>query len=203
MAFDATAVLYGRNFRVYYAAWNSTTRLPADTVQYGTTWGTPSGQTGAYSEVGYTDGGLNFGIEISRGEIRVDQELDPIARPATGRNMTLSTKLAEFTPANIAVAAGQGQVTTLAATTAVRGYNDLDISSTIADNYYTVGYDISHPGDSEAFRIVGWKTIASGNVTGTITPEDDATIDFAVQCFPDSSTSPARVLKVHDIIAIS
>jgi hypothetical protein len=158
--------------------------------------------TETWVEVGYTDGGLNFSIEIPRSEIRVDQSLDPIARPATGRNMTLECALAEFTVANIASAAGQGTVTTVAATTAVRGYNELLIAPDIDDDYISVGYDIKHQ-DDEAFRIVGWKTQPSGGVAGTISAEDNATINFAVTCFPDTSTTPDRVLTIRDIIPIS
>lgn len=202
MAFNAAAVLFGRDFKVFSVAWSSTNVIPANTVLYGTDWGTPAGQTNPWVEVGYTDGGLNFGIEITRGEIRVDQSLDPIARPATGRNMTLSTQMAEFTAANIRAAAGQGTVNAVAATTAARGYNDLDIDPTITDNYRSIGYDIQHPGDSEAFRIIGWKTIPSGGVTGTINPEDNATIGLDVTCFPDTSVTPNRVLKLRDIVAI-
>jgi hypothetical protein len=202
MAFDANAVLSGRDFKVFIVDWHTTTTLPANTVLYGTDWGTPAGQTGAWREVGYTDGGLNFSIEITRGEIRVDQSLDPLLRPATGRNMTLTTNMAEFTAANIEDAAGQGSITTVAATTAVRGYNDLDIGPDISDNYKSVGYDIEHPGDSEAFRIVGWKCLPSGGISGTITPEDNAVIQLAVQCLPDTSTTPDRILKIRDIIAI-
>lgn len=197
MAFNANAVLYGRDFKVFTATYAASNALPANTVLYGTDWGAP------WSEVGYTDGGLNFGIEITRGEIRVDQSLDPIARPATGRNMTLTTNMAEFTAANIRSAAGQGTVTTVAATTAARGYNQLDIDPTIADNYISVGYDIEHPGDSEAFRIVGWRCIPSGGISGTISAEDNAVINFANQCFPDTDATPDRILTIRDIIAVS
>lgn len=202
MAFNADAVLSGRDFKVYYTPWDDANTLPANTVEYGTDWGTPAGQSAAWVEVGYTDGGLQFGIEITRGEIRVDQSLDPLLRPATGRNMTLTTNLAEFTAANIKAAAGQGTITTVAATTAVRGYNDLDIGPDIDDNYLSVGYDVKHPGDQEAFRIVGWKTLPSGGISGNINPEDNAVIQFAVQCLPDTSTTPDRILKIRDLIAI-
>lgn len=201
MAFNADAVLFGRDFKVFTVAWNPTNAMPLDSVLYGTDWGTPVGQSDPWVEVGYTDGGLNFGIEITRGEIRVDQSLDPIGRPATGRNMTLSTNMAEFTPENIKAAAGQGDITTVAPGAGTRGHTDLDFTPDIADNYLSVGYDIEHRGDSEAFRIVGWKTLPSGGISGTISAEDNAVIQLAAQCFPDTSTDPDRILKVRDVIA--
>jgi hypothetical protein len=84
----------------------------------------------------------------------------------------------------------------------VRGYNELLIAPDIDDDYISVGYDIKHQ-DDEAFRIVGWKTQPSGGVSGTISAEDNATINFAVTCFPDTSTEPDRVLTIRDIIPIS
>lgn len=199
MAFDVTKVVAGRDFKVYTVPFSTTNTIPADTVLYGTAWGTPAGQSAAYVESGYTDGGLNFSIEITRGEIRVDQEVDPVLRPVTGRNMSLSTNLAEFTPANIKSATGQGTVTTVAPGAGVRGHVDLDISGTITDTYLTVGYDVLAQGDSEALRIIGWRTQPTGGVRGTISPTAAATVQLAATCFPDTSTSPARIVKFRDV----
>jgi hypothetical protein len=203
MAFNALAVLYGRDFAVFTVPHSSTNTLPADTLLYGTAWGTPSGQSAPWVDVGYTDGGLSFTIGVTRGSIRVDQSLDDIAKPATGRDMSLSTQMAEFTTTNIYTAAGQGTPSSLAATTAVRGYNDLDIGPTIVDAYRSIGFDILHPGDAQAFRVVGWRTLPSGSVNGQINAEDNATIGLDCTCFPDTTTTPNRILKIHDVVAIS
>lgn len=201
MAFNAGAVIAGRDFKVFRVPFNTTNIIPADTVLYGTDWGTPSGQSAPWVEVGYTSGGLHFNIAVTRGEIRVDQEVDPILRPATGRQMGMNTNLAEFTPANIQVGAGQGTITTVAPGVA-RGHDDLDILGTIEDNYYSVGYDISHQGDGEAFRIVGWRMQPEGGVTGDITPEAAALIQMNMTAFVDTTTNPDRVLKIRDVSPI-
>lgn len=190
---DATKVLATRDFLVYTAPWGAANAIPADTVLWGTTWG------GTFTNSGYTSGGLDFSIEIQRAEIRVDQELDPVLRPATGRNMSLQANLAEFTGENIQDAAGQGTITTLAAVSGTRGHTDLDIDSTIADDFLTVGFDILMQ-DDEAFRIVAWKTQPGGGIRGQIRPTEAATIQLQAQCFPDTSVSPARILKVRDVI---
>lgn len=200
MAFDQTKVLSGRDFKVFTVPWHTSITLPLDTVLYGTAWGTPAGQTGAWVESGYTDSGLTFSAEITRGEIRVDQEIDPVLRPATGRNLVMSTNLVEFTVDNIKVSTGQGVITTLAAISGTRGHSDLDISSNIVDAYIGVGFDIKHPGDSESFRVLGWKTLPTGGFTGTVNPEDKAIIAFSMQLLPDTSTSPARIMKIRDVI---
>lgn len=201
MANDQTKIISGRNFIVYTVPWNATTTLPADTIAYGVPWATPPGQTGAWTDTGYTDGGVQVAIAVARGEIRVDQELEPVLRPATGRTTTFTTNLAQFTAANIKNAAGQGTITTLPPATGTKGHDDLDISSTIADNYVSAGLDFLHPGDNEAFRVAAWKCLATGNVTGNFNPADKALIPLQLEAFPDTSTSPARILKFRDISA--
>lgn len=201
MANDATKVLSGRNFIVYRAAWNATVTTPADTVSYGTDWATPSGQTGAWAPVGYTDGGVNVTLTVDRGEIRVDQEFEPVLRPATGRTTTFETTLAEFTASNLKNAAGQGAITTVAAGSGTRGHDDLDVTSTIADVYQSAGLDFLHPGDNEAFRVFMWKCLVQGGVSAQFNPTDKAAIPFSLNAFPDTSTNPARILKFRDVIA--
>lgn len=201
VAFNAAEVLSSRNFRLYTAAWNATTVLPLDTVNYGTAWGTPAGQTGAYSDLGYTDGGINFNVAVDRGAINVDQELDPILRPATGRDTRLSTNLAQTTPANILAATGQGGVTTVAATTAARGHTDWDQDSDVDTIYLTVGVDIEHNGDLLPARLALWKCQVLGGMSITLNPTDKAVISFEVAALPDTSTTPARIAKFRDILA--
>lgn len=201
MAFNQAEVLSSRNFRLYTVPWHATTTLPEDSVDYGTAWGTPSGQTGAYSDPGYTDGGINFNVAIERGAISVDQELDPVLRPATSRDTRLSTNLAQVTPANILSATGQGAVSTSAATTAARGHTDWDQDSDIAVNYLTVGVDVEHNGDSLPFRLALWKCQVLGGMQITLNPTDKAVVTFEVAALPDTSTSPARIAKARDILA--
>lgn len=199
---DQTRVFASRNTKLYYVAWHSTTRLPDNTTLWGTAWGTPSGQTGAYVDAGYTIGGERWRFSVDRAEILVDQELDPVLRPATGRDCQISTNLAEFSAANVKLVAGQGTITTTAATTAARGNDDLDIVSTVADNYYTVGIDAQNPGDSEALRIVLWKCLMTGAPETVFAPTEAAQLPLEASAVPDTSTSPARIAKVRDIIPI-
>ena len=80
----AGLLLASRDLKFFYKTYHSTNRLPADTVAWGTAWGTPSGQTGVWVDGGYTQGGLGFAAEIGRSDIRMDQSIDPVLRPATG-----------------------------------------------------------------------------------------------------------------------
>jgi len=202
MAGSASKVLASRDISMFYKTYHSTNRLPLDTVLWGTAWGTPSGQTGAWVDGGYTQGGLGFSAEISRTDIRMDQSLDPVLRPATGRTVTMTAQLGEFVLDSVVVATGQGSVTTLAATTAARGYDEWAMGNTVADNFYSMAFDIQHPGDDEAIRVVGWYVQPTGSEAWTFGPEAAALTPFNVSLFPDPGNSN-RVATIRDIIPIS
>lgn len=201
MAFNQAEVLATRDYKVYTVPWSSTNNIPADTVLYGTNWATPAGQSAPYVESGYVDGGLHFTSSVERSEIRVDQELDPVLRPATGRDVRMSTNLAQFTGPNILAATGQGAITTVAAGTA-RGHTDWDLNSSIAENFLTVGFDLDHNGDTEAVRVIGWKGQVLGSPTFDFTADNKVVIPLEVQLLPDTTSVPARIAKIRDIIPI-
>jgi len=145
-------------------------------------------------------GGLHFAIGQDFSEISVDQEVDPILYVPNGRDLRMSTTLAEITAQNIKAATGAGTITTVAPIVGTRGHDDLDITGTIAMQFVTVGFDIQAPGDNEAFRIMGWKTIATGAPTIDIASTDAAGIAYEARCLPDTSTVPARVMKIRDVM---
>lgn len=182
---------------MYYVAADATNVLPANTVLWGTAWGTPSGQTNPWIAAGYTSGGVHFSTEVTRGEIRVDQELDPVLRPATARTANMNTNLAEFTMANLATATGQGTVTTTAATTAARGQDEWTMGSTVADTFYSMGYDLKHQ-DNEAVRVAGWRWQPIGSPTFDFTPEAPALIPLNGSLLPEASTG--RIATIRDVI---
>lgn len=192
MAGDAEAVISGRNYLVYSKTYNTTNAMPADTVDYGDAW------TG-YTDRGYTIGGLTFSMNITRGEIRVDQEFDPIVRPITGRAVTLGTQLAEMTAANLQLASGLGSVTTTAPSSGVRGHDDLEINSNVTDTTNSWGFDILQP-NGEAFRILIYKGLATGTPAPSFTPDNAATTALEITGLVDSSTDPARIGLVRDVL---
>jgi len=199
MAFNQAKVLASRDYKVYVVDWDNDNAIPADTVLYGTTWGTVGTMPAPWVESGYVDGGLHFTSSVDRAEIRVDQELDPVLRPATGRDVRMSTNLAEFSPTNILDATGQGAITTVAAGVGTRGHSDWDLNSTIAENYISLGFDIQHNGDDEAVRVIGWKGQVMGSPTLDFTADNKAMIPLEVQLLPDTTVTPARIAKIRDI----
>lgn len=193
---NAAAVISGRDYKCFVAPWATAVVMPADTVAWGTAWG------GTYVEEGYTTGGLHVTMGTSRTNIAVDQEIDPVFRVATGRDVHVDTTLAEITAPHIADATGQAasQITTVAAISGTRGHTDLDFASTIVENYSSVGFDIRNPGDGEPFRFLVHKGLAVGSPTLNFTPTAPAGIAFSIAALPDTTTTPTRILKVRDVI---
>lgn len=188
---NALAVVAGRQFWVWQKAYNSANAIPANTVLYGADF------TG-YTKLGYTSGGLTLNWNLQRGTVPVDQELDPILRPAQSRSLTMESNLAEFTPANLQLATGQGDIVTneIAAITGTRGQHQLDINSDVVDTYNTVIFDIRQQ-NGEAIRIAAWRGLSTGSPQPKFDPTNAAIIQYQLSALPDSSTSPARIAAVR------
>ena len=189
---DSTQIVATRDFAVRYAPYSASNALPADTILWDGSWG------GGWIAPGYTNGGLHFSTEVARTDIRVDQELDPVLRPATSRTAQMNANLSQFTPALTAFATGQGSVTSVAATTGARGHDDYILSSTVVDAFYAIAFDIRNQ-DQEAIRFVGWRGQTTGSPTFDISPEAALLIPLNLTLFPDTSVSPARICTIRDI----
>jgi hypothetical protein len=190
---NADAVIAGRNFLVYSKAHDVANAIPADTVDYGDAWTD-------WDDRGYTSGGLGLTMNVQRGEIRVDQEFDPITRPVNTRTVQLRTSLSEMTPDNLQLASGLGSLPApVAPGVGTRGHQDLVIDSTVVDEYNSWGYDILQP-DGEAFRIVIYKGLATGSPAPQFSPETQALIELQVDALVDTSTTPSRVALIRDVL---
>lgn len=190
---NALAVIQTRDALLYEKAYNASNAMPADTVAWGTAW---SGYTG----LGYTDGGVEFRASLSFADVNVDQELDAIYQVPTGRDLGLSTNLAEVNPANLQLATGMGTTATVAAGSGTKGHDELAISSTIAQTFQSVGLDVRNPGDSEAIRLLLYKAFPTGSPVLPFRPDAKATIAYNARAYPDTSTSPSRIALFRDII---
>ena len=192
---NAQAVYAGRNVRLYDAPWADDLDLPANTVAWGTAWGAPWG------ERGYTQEGVTTTMTIDREEIDVDQVLDPVLMPASGRNISMATNLAEFTGDNLLRGLGQGTVDTTAPGVSTRGYTDFILDATIGEDFRGWGMDFQKPYDGEAIRQIGYRGMAVGDVEYTAGQVDDnLKVPLEVRFLPDDSVSPARIFLVRDMI---
>lgn len=202
MAYDATQVLVSRDYKFYTVNFSVNTALPnSNTVPWGNAWGNAGNMTSPWVESGYLIGGMDFTAAVERTEIRVDQELEPIYRPATSRDTRIRTGLAEFTPANILAATGQGTVNTTAANTNVKGQIDWDLTATINNRYLAAGADILHPGNNEPIRLLVYKGQMLGSVSLPVRPTEAAVIPLELAALPDTTTSPAQIAKIRKVLA--
>lgn len=193
---DASAVVAGRDFLVWSAPFAASpgNAMPADTVPWGTTPGA------SFSQAGLTTGGINVSINIPRTDIRTDQLLDPVFRVPTGRDMRMTSDLAEMTVDNIQVASGIGTLSTVAPAGAAKGHDQLDIDASVDEVYRAIFYDILVPGDNEAFRVLAYKTLNVGNVNMQFRDTAAATIHLEAAVLPDTSATPTRIMAIRDVI---
>lgn len=202
MAYDANQVLFSRDYKFYTVNFSVNTALPnSNSVPWGNAWGNAGNMTSPWIESGYLIGGMDFNAQVTRGEIRVDQELEPIGRPATARDTRIKTGLAEFTPANILNATGQGTVNTVASNTNVRGQIDWDMTSNINTRYLAAGADILHPGNSEAVRVLIYKGQVLGSVSLPVRAAEPVVTPLELAALPDNTTTPSQIAKIRKVTA--
>ncbi len=197
MARDADAVIYGEAlcFTDDYVDDGSEDFPDPDTIDYGDEWG------GTWTEVGYTQEGITLSISHEYDEIEVDQELDALFTPLTGREMGIEMNLAEFTPANLLLSSGQGATSTVAAGSGTHGYDQYAITTPDNPQLKNVGVDILHPADNEPVRVIGWKGQPTSDMEAVFgNRADNAQIPISFRLLPDTGTTPSRVLTVRDYI---
>jgi hypothetical protein len=166
---DATKVLAGRDFIVYTAPYLSTNLFPTQSP-WGTDWGAP------YTNRGYTVGNVRATVGFTRTDIRVDQLIDPVARIATGRTITLATALAQITAANLRDATGNGTVTSFVATptqittpVAAPTVATATTGGTVLPGTYVVGFQWVNAQGETALSPTATIVVPAGTSTNTIT----------------------------------
>lgn len=185
---------------LYMAPWAQSVVAPLSTVAWGTSWG------GTWADKGYTRDGLRFTMNVTRQNIIVDQIIDPVLRVPTARDLRMASRMAQMTAQNIFQATGQGTMTTATPAPSTAGNDKLDITGLVSDLYTAIGFDVRNPGDVQAVRVIGWKTLPQGNTEINFTFNDAATIGFEFALIPDSSVligvpGAPRVATFIDIYA--
>jgi len=200
---NSAAVIYG-NALLYSTPHDEDNDFPEATVDYGQPWATPGDQPAAWEARGYTQDGINLSMTVDRDEIGADQVLDPLFRPVTGRDVSISTNLIEMTAANLQLGLGQGKVTTTAPGAGARGFDEFNLEATVTDDYNSWGIDVEQPADGEPFRAIVWKGLATGGVDTTFGNRSAAAqIGIEVAALPDDSVSPTRILTIRDYVPAS
>lgn len=201
---DSSAVLFGVA-HLYAAPFDATNTFPSDTPDtgdFGKAWVKGSGQESDWQAAGYTQEGISFAMSVERGEIPADQVLDPLFRPITGRSITLGSNLIEFTPENLQLGLGQGEVTSVAPGAGTRGYDEYSVTANVSDDYRSWGVDAEQPTDGEPFRMIVWKGLATGGLQSTLGQRATAArIPIEITALPDDSGVTDRILTIRKYAA--
>lgn len=134
-------------------------------------------------------------MAVQRQPILVDQQVDPVLRVPTQRDLEMQSRLAQISMQNLSASTGQGTVTS-------SGSNfDYVMSGTIVDQFISTGFDILNPGDNLPIRVVAWRGFVNGDVQLDFNVQDSAEIQFNVSVIPDTGSNPARIATFRDINA--
>jgi hypothetical protein len=188
---DSSAIYASRNAWLFSAPFDTTNVVPLSSVDWGDEWGD------TWEVRGYTQEGIITTLNIERASIRVDQLLDDVLMPITGRDCRMRSIMAEFTPANLKIGFGQGATTSLAAGVGTRGYSKYALTSTATDAYYSVGVDFQQNDDGEPMRQVVYKGLPVGSPEYSFgVPVANPRVPVEWKMLPDDSVSPARIMDV-------
>jgi hypothetical protein len=190
---NSNEVIAGRDVLVYTEPYTAANTFPTVTA-----WGTAPG--GAWVDQGYTKDGAHIQWRMQFQEYTVDQQLDPVARIPSQRDLRLRANLGQVDSAAMQVATGQGTTTVVAAGSGTRGTNTLVITGTIAANYYSTYFDVRSPVSGEAARIVGWQGRSVGDINIDFHIPDLAQVNLELALVPDTSVSPARIAQLQVIL---
>lgn len=195
MALDTTAVISGRNFRVYSIPWDDANTIPdLQTAEYD-----DPGSPYTAGELGLTQGGLNFSMGLTRGEIRADQLFLPVVRPLQSANFQMVANLMEMRATNLNLATGMGDIDTTAPGATARGADDWVVNEDFGDQYNTYLFGVQQP-DTMPFWVLGYRAIAVGSPNPSFTAEGAAVTQLTVAPLPDTSTDPARIMLIRDVL---
>ena len=198
---NSDAVIFGTAL-LYSTPHGEKNAFPEDTVNYGGDWGTPTDQEAAWEARGYTNDGIGLSMSVDREEINADQVLDPLFRPITGRDITISTTLIEMTADNLNLGLGQGAVTTTAPGAGTRGYDQWDVTANVTDQYNSWGIDVEKPADGEPIRGIVWKGLSTGSLDTTFGNRSAAAgIPIEITALPDDTGETTRIFTLRDYVA--
>lgn len=196
MAGNSNEIVAGRDTLVYTEAWAKANAFPTVSA-----WGTAPG--GSWIDEGYTKDGLHVSWRMQFNEYTVDQQLDPIVRIPSSRDLRTRASLGQVDAPAMVVATGQGTAASTAAISGTRGHNDFTLTGTLATNYYSTYFDVKSPVSGEAARFVGWKGRAVGDVNLDFHLQDLAQVNLEHAMIPDDggdgTISPPRIAQLQVI----
>lgn len=192
VVYDPSLTLATNNLRMVVNETESQD-MPADTVDFGASWGA------GWVDIGATENGITLAFNATRASLKIDQSPTAIKRPFTDENLELRTTMAEITPANLLFATGQGVLSTpVAPGVGTRGHTELIIAGNPIDEYRSFGAEMLMD-DQEALRILLPYAVATGSPTLEARATTLAGIALVASGFPDPLNADAIVI-VRDMI---
>lgn len=150
----------------------------------------------AWTDVGGTQGGVKLTINMEYAELEVDQTVDVPERRVTKRDVSVETKMAEPTLANLKLCLNGGTVTASAAYTT---YDPDDTTAATQPTYAAVLFDGYAPRTAASAtmrrRVVVRKTLSTADVAPEYQKKGQAlfAVKFASH-WVSSSIKPFRVI---------
>jgi hypothetical protein len=192
---DASLVLATRDANMLAKAYASDVTFPADTIDFGADW------TDDWDNVGYTNGGIGTSLNVDRAEIRVDQLFYPVDRPITGGSVRFDTNFAQFSPENLRLASGIGELADpVAPGASTRGHTQFDISADFEEVQLSTGIE-ARKRDGEAFRGVIYRCIPISTPNPRLGQADsNAQTAFEVEALPPDNPEDHMLASFRSII---
>lgn len=183
--------------KIYHAPVGTT--LPSrDSIAYGVAWG------GSWTALGYTKAPLTCAYKTEEFDVIVEQVVPPVKRVRTREDVTLETIFAEFTGANLSLAA-DGTLVTAPAGTGTVGYDEVDLGGTATLAEYAWGFEGLHvtaAGVKVPARVFVYKGTATLNGELEFGKGDYVGIPLQVKGLADTDKSEgSQLMKFQKVTA--
>ena len=187
-------LLAGRDVIGYYEPYAAANSFPADNP-----WGTAPG--GSWQDVGWTKDGLAVRWRQQIQEYMVDQSLDPVVVLPLSRDLRFIANMGQIDMPSLVVATSSGTSTGVSTSGATgTGTADYLLTSTPANLYYSMFFDIRNPATNDFAHWVGWRTRGIGDLDLHVHLPDLAQINLEMRALPDTATlvlGAARVAQLR------
>lgn len=160
---EVNAVIQSRDLTLYQQTYAEGETFPDDTIA-------PGGTISGYTARKATDGGIGFSTEQNNTPVYIDQRPDRLYTISGARTVQFKGQLAELLPANMLIAAGMGDVDTLAPSATAYGHEDFIVGPPGDPQYNNVILDVPQPINRLPFRIFGPLVQSEGSLNFTISP---------------------------------
>lgn len=162
------------------------------------TW--PVAYPSGWTQVGYTDDGVEIGYAPSWKDITVDEEMAPVKKKLVGEKMTISAKLAEATLDNLNRAIAAAKIATAVNTPPTRDTVTLKVGSATDDEELMIAFEGPSTVANSTRILLAYRAKATAAISLKYNRQDKVMIPVEFEVLADS-TKPAgeRLAQIVDI----